>query len=579
LSPPRCVRLGVLVAAAAAVAFGCREPATVPEAPATGPAPARLVVLLAIDQLRPDRLSPDQPGGLGRLQREGRVFEDAALAHAVTETCPGHATMLSGRHPANIGVPGNSYVDPDTLEQRYCVEDPAPDAAILGAAPEAGSKPEPRDGRSPRVMRDGSLGDWMKARWPGARVFSVSGKDRSAIAMGGRDADAAYWLVRGADPHFTTSRYYLEALPDWVRAFDARRVHALLPDAWEYLPASVAASAATARVDDYPHESPAFGRAAPHPVLRDPPGVERLPEALRHPSDRAYATPFQDAVTLAFTRELVERENLGSGPQPDLLAVGLSATDLVGHFYGPESWESRDALARLDAALGELLAFLEARVGAGRLLVVVTADHGVLPIPEWLLETERSRCPLPGGRLQGKELLAGLAAQLDASFGAAAGDEGPWFASASSRITFNRARAAQAGVSLEDLQAVARRHLDAQAGVTRTWTRDEALSGAGPEPFASLYLNSWEPRIAGDLALQVDEDCLLSDPRIATSHGSPYLYDRRVPLVFFGPGVAPGRVRGDAATVDIAPTLAKLLGVETPPDLDGRVLDVGSPGS
>jgi arylsulfatase A-like enzyme len=263
---------------------------------------------------------------------------------------------------------------------------------------------------------------------------------------------------------------------------------------------------------------------------------------------------------------------LGGGPQADLLALGLSATDVVGHFYGPESWESRDSLARLDAALGHFLSFLETRLGVGQLLVVVSADHGVLPIPEWLQETGRSHCPLPGGRLPEKQLFEGLAEHLDTRFGGPRKGDAAWFAAESDRLTLNRRRAARAGVSAEALLAAAREHLESVEGVVRVWARDEVLAGGGLEPFATLYRNSWDPRIGGDLAIQVEEDCLLSDGRLATSHGSPYEYDRRVPLVFFGPGVEPGRVGGDAATVDVAPTLAHLLGIEAPADLDGRVL-------
>jgi predicted AlkP superfamily pyrophosphatase or phosphodiesterase len=551
--------LGLAVALAAGV--GCTEFPTATDA--TRP---KLVLLLAIDQLRPERLDPAQPGGLGRLQREGRTFVDAALTPAFTETCAGHATMLTGRTPAAVGVPGNSYTDPETLEGRYCVEDRAPDAALLGVPG------EPADGRSPRVMRASTLGDWLKEQQPGSRVFAVSGKDRSAIAMVGRDADAAYWLARGASPQFTTSAYYMASLPEWVSAWSGERVLALWPEHWEYLPESAAVSAATNRIDDYEHESRLHGRAAPHPVLADPPGVERLPERMRHPSERAYVTPFADDVSLAFARELVERENLGGGPATDLLAVGLSATDLVGHFYGPESWESRDALSRLDAAIGDFLAFLEARVGAGRLLVVVTADHGVLTLPEWLVETGRSKCTLPGGRLNGKKLITGVNARLDERFGAAVEGEKAWLVAAYGRLTLNRKRATRVGASPADVIESARAHLEGAPGVAHAWTRGEVLAGTGAEPFATLYRNSWDEKITGDIALQFEEDCLMGDGRIATSHGSPYLYDRKVPLIFFGPGIAPGRVEGDAATVDIAPTIAPLVGITTPDDLDGRAL-------
>lgn len=547
-----------LCAAAGLLLSGC---AGLPESVEPGP---KLVVLLAIDQLRPDRLSEAQPGGLGRLQREGRVFPDAALEHAVTETCPGHATMLTGRHPSKLGIPGNNFTDPETLELRYCVEDRSPDAAIL-------TRPgTPADGRSPRAMQAGTLGDWMKAQRPGTRVFGVSGKDRSAITLAGQEGDAAYWLARGPQPGFVTSRYYMEALPAWVEAWNRDRLLEGVPGQWIYLTESASVSARGTRVDDYPHESPAFARAQPHPVLQAAPGIEQLPERMRHPSERIYISPFADQISLAFARQLVERENLGGGPQADLLAVSLSATDLVGHFYGPESWEARDALVRLDAMLGDFLEFLEKRVGQQGLLVVLTADHGVLPLPEWILEQGRSRCPLADGRVDPDPIVAELNADLSQRFGGEPGAE--WFKFVSSRLTLNRELAARTGADAGELIALARSRLEATPGIARTWTREEVLAGDGPEPMRSLYRNSWSPRM-GDVAIQVAPDCLLKGPQIATTHGSPYAYDRAVPLIFWGPGfVEAGRISGPAATVDIAPSLAPLLGISLPAGLDGRPL-------
>jgi hypothetical protein len=569
-------RLRTQVAAALGVPLllaGCADPPP-PEPP---PDPPRLVVLISIDQLRPDRLTGAEPGGLGRLLNEGRVYLDAALEHAFTETCPGHATMLTGRHPARVGVPGNSYTDPVSLERRYCVEDVEPNAALLGF-PE-GHVALPADGRSPRIMQVGTLGDWLKAQRPGSRVFSVSGKDRTAITLAGRNANAAYWLARGESPRFVSSRYYMDALPEWVKAWGSDSVLAGLPAAWSYLPESVAAAKQHPRPDDYAYEHALLSRTQPHPLMDDPPRVEKLPEIVRYPAERLYVTPFADAVTLRFARDLVKNEALGEDEITDVLGVGLSATDVVGHFYGPESWESRDALARLDAMLGNFLDFLVERVGKGRLVVVVTADHGVLPVPEWIQETGRSKCTVPGGRVDPRSYLPELDALLDREFaGATPLNRGSWFALAGSRLTLNRARVARANVPERAVLVAAQQHLDAQPGIARVWRQDEVLEGTGPEPMATLYRNSWNPELTGDLAIQVEEDCMLGGRRLATTHGSPYAYDRDVPLIFWGAGVAAGRVAGRAATVDIAPTLAAHLGIQAPVGLDGRVLDL-APGA
>ncbi len=529
-----------LVASAATLAACASEP----------DAPPRLVVLIAVDQLRPDRLDASLPGGLGRFLREGRAFVDAAVAHAHTETCPGHVTMVTGRHPGPSGVPGNTFVDPATGARVYCVDDEADDALVFGGTVR----------RSPRLIRATALGDWMKAARPDSKVYALSAKDRAAVPLGGHRPDGVYWLDWLESRGFTSSGYYTAELPDWLPTGRALEDFAELPRRWDHLPE---AAERAARPDDYAGEVAEFGRTSGHPVVGDDwsESVQRLS-----------FTPFLDDVTLALARTIVLEEDLGIDAAPDLLALSLSATDTVGHLYGPESHEAADALLRLDAALGEFLDFLDARVGPGRVLAVLTADHGVLSLPAWLEETGRGECPLPGGRADAVALFEELQAALDTALGARASPEQRWIHAAYSRLTVDRALAAERGVPVSRVAEIAKAWIEARPGVARVWTAEEMAAGAGPAPFAALYRNSFDPERSGDLAVQPARGCLISSRPAGTTHASPYAYDRRVPLVFFGPGVEPGRVEGAAATVDIAPTLAARLGVPAPADLDGRVL-------
>ncbi len=511
-----------------------------------------LVLLVAIDQLRRDRLDPAMPGGLGRLAREGRVYSEALLDHSATETCPGHVTMLTGRHPGPAGVAANTYVEIETGERTYCVEDHAPDAAVLGVAP------DPRSGRSPRKLRVDALGDWMKAADPDTRVFTVAGKDRSAIVLGGRHPDAAYWLRRNEHSGFTTSRYYREALPDWVVAWNAVGLAERVPAQW--LHSSEPAAEAPQRIDGYPGESGNRSRTSPHPVhARDPTEL----------AANVYNSPFVDDVTLAFAWALIEAEELGGRPAgPDLLAIALAATDTVGHLYGPYSLESRDSLVRLDRGLGEFLEALEERVGPGRLLIALTSDHGVLPLPEWLAETGQLTCPLAGGRESLIPLILWLQWELHWELSPFS-FPWPWM-DAASQFTVNRALARGREIPVERVVAVAERWLEEQPSVRQAWTREEILEGR--DEWARLYRNSYVPERSGDLTVQFQPTCLPSVKGAGTTHGSPYDYDRAVPLVFWGAGIPAGAVSGPAATIDIAPTLAGRIGLAVPDGLDGRDL-------
>jgi hypothetical protein len=525
-----------------------------PVGPGEATPPPALVVLIAVDQLRRDRLTDELPGGLGRLVRDGRVYVEGVLDHSSTETCPGHATMLSGRHPGALGVPGNSYIARETGERVYCVEDRADDATVLGG--NVGDEWEPSTGRSPRSLRGGGLGGWMKEAWPGTRVFSVSGKDRAAIAMVGRDADVAWWVARKRGG-FTTSRYYRDTLPDWVAAWNAASLSEI-PATWTHAPEGTA-RAGVSRADDFAGESDERSRTSPHP-LNAGDAEER--------SANLWQSPYLDALTFDFARRLVENEDLGGGVYPDLLAISASATDTVGHGYGPDSAEARDALARLDLAVGTFVDFLDARLGPNRVVIALTADHGVLALPEWLAATGDSECPVEGGR-QG---LLGLSARLllEMHFELSPFSwPGSWL-DVSGQLMVNRARARAQDVPVERAIAVAERWLEEQPVIREVWTQEEIRGGVGP--MATLYQNSLDPERSGDLAIELEPGCLIDFQGAGTTHGSPHEYDRAVPIVFYGPGVVPGRVPGPAATVDIGPTLAGLIGLAPPDGLDGRDL-------
>jgi arylsulfatase A-like enzyme len=540
-----------------------------------GPARAaerpRLVVLVAVDQLTRQRVTADLPGGLGRLVREGRLFADSALDHAITETCPGHATMLTGMNPGPAGIPGNLLFD--GARTWYCVAERVDaDTDVRAAFARAGvlGVPEPKLAaqlaetlRSPAFLSVKTLGDLLG---PARKVFTVSAKDRAAIVLGGQRPTLAVWL----DPRagFTTSRYYAQALPPWLEAFN--REHGLAPYAAERFPAEWrhADRDAAALPDDTRWESAAYGRKSPHPV-RGATLVETVPRLLR--------TPFVDGLTLDVARTMVERESLGSGPGPDLLGVSLSATDYIGHAYGPDSQEAAEALRALDRQLASFLEFLVSRVERRALLVVLTADHGVAPIPEVSVDLGLSECRVPGGRVSG-ERWKGLV--RDAAASACPAVQGPapvgWDGNTSFKL--DPAWLARCPGRDEALAAMASR-LVREPGVVHVWTaaelRRDAKECAG---YCRLFRNSFGGERSGDLFVQLDPTCQLGpdDPEhklpYATGHGTPYAYDRAVPLVFWGNGVPAGVVRGQARTIDIAPTLARRLGVPPQPEWNGRAL-------
>jgi len=507
-----------------------------------------LVLVIAVDQLRRDRMDPDLPGGIGKISREGRVYENALLDHAQTSTCPGYQSVLSGRHPGRAGIVSNAWIDTSTGADVYCVEDSRDKAAVFNG----------EGGRSPQLIKVDALGDWMKAARPGTKVFSVSGKDRAAITLGGQQPDASYWYSTGKTGGFTSSKFYLEKLPDWVNQFNGKSPFtdgfaSNLPDIWVH-------EVDDLRVDDYPSESDEYERTSGHPIWDSNPAT-----AL----SQLKSTPYLDDVTISFAKNLIIEERLGNGPGTDLLAVGLSATDFVGHLYGPFSSEAKAALKQLDRSLEDFFTFLDHHYGTGRVMVVLTSDHGVLPLPEWLFEKGESQCPLPGGRQNVITFASRLIWYVYWTFGPKLAVPGSLIDIVGNHMSVNRTLARENNIKVDEVIIALKRWLENESIIRQAWTREEILQGESE--MAELHRNSFDPERSSDLEIQLEPTCLVK-PGGGTSHGSPYDYDRAVPIAFYGPWFEAGAISGLARTIDIAPTIANILDIPVPADLDGKVL-------
>lgn len=513
------------------------------EGPAGQPA---LVVVIAIDQLRRDRLNDSFAGGLRRLIKGGRVFSQAKLNHAVSTTCPGHSVMLTGYNPGKAGIAGNRFIDKQAWESRYCVDDIDPDNQVFGR----------EINRSPRNLLVSTLGDWLKVRDARSRVFAVGGKDRAVITMAGHGADGVYWFD-STQGIFTSSRYYVDSLPAYVTDYNGSDplvdgFLSELPDFWLH-------PAGSRRADDYPGEDEKLSNSSGHPLARG---------AREEIASQVYQSPFVDSFSFALATHLVRQEKLGQRGVTDLLAIALSATDTVGHLYGPFSAESADTLRNVDEKLGDFLTFLDSEVGTANYVVVLTADHGVAELPEWGKENGTMQCPDESGRAGEYGFRFRFYWYIYSRFTFPLGNPGDLVKMADSQLTVNRRYAQELGVDVDEVIAGVRQMLEAEDVIERTWTAAEINVDGGE--IARLYRNSFVPGKSGDLFIQPHHSCLIRNA--GTTHGSPHSYDRNIPLVFYGEAIVPGRTDVEAYSVDIAPTLARLLGMESPAGLDGKQL-------
>ena len=516
----------------------------------TGTQKPGLVVVIVVDQLRGDLLQRPYQHGLARLSKQGRVYEKAMLGHAVSTTCPGHAVVLTGNHPNKVGIPSNSFFDEETGEPRYCVFDDNPKSREIGGVEQ----------RSPSIMEVTTFGDWLKMASPESKVFSVSAKDRAAITLGGHHANAAYWFNRQTG-RFLSSGYYMEELPDFVDEFngtdpvlDGYMKH--FPERWVHGPGSV-------RDDDFPGEDTEFSRTSGHPVLLG---------TTQEIASQVFQSPYIDEATMELALQVIDHEQLGKGPATDVLAISLSATDTIGHLYGPNSAEAEDNLKRLDSLIGSLLSQLDASVGERGYVVAFTADHGVADLPEWQASKGTLQCTENAGRIGVLPLLLKFYGQVYWNFTFPFDDPRQLVSFSGAGFSINRTFLREHDLSLERTRASIESFVESNDFVANVWNESEIRNGKSLE--AELMRRSFVPGRSGDLMVQFHQDCLISGS--GTTHGSLYHYDRHIPLIFYGWNVVAGRSDRAAMSVDIGPTLAKHLGINVPQAVDGVMLPLGA---
>lgn len=530
LSASRARRFGAAATLAVAASSALASAPLAAQAAADAP-PPQLVVLITVDQLRPDyleRWASEFTGGLARFWTQGAVFTNAMHDHATTETAPGHATLGSGRFPRHTGIVRNEAGVGD------------PQAPLLAGARGGGA--------SPWRFRGSALIDWMRSRDQWARGLSVSRKDRGAILPMGRAQQSAFWY--STDGRFVTSRYYGDTLPTWVNAFNARDfIGALEGASWSLL----RDARHYPEVDAIPRENSGNDFVFPHP----------LPEARARRASTLTEYPVMDSLTVQLALAGVEAMELGGRTSTDFLGVSLSTTDAIGHRYGPQSRELHDQVLRVDRYLGQLIDSLYAMRDSTRILFALSADHGVAPYPElYFMGADSAR-----GRVDVRPTFARARSAL-----AERGLEGDVLEFESGIVVLDTMRLRAKGVPADSVIRALRTEFRALPGVMRV---DDVAELSALAARGDVYAHRWHNAIPDDFNAVLTITLEPYHYWFATSyatHGMPHEYDMRVPIVFLGPAFKAGKYGAPARTVDLAPTLAHVLGVVPIEPVDGTVL-------
>jgi predicted AlkP superfamily pyrophosphatase or phosphodiesterase len=515
----------------------------------------KLVVMLVVDQMRGDyvdKFRGQWTGGLKRLIEEGAWFREAAYPYAATETCVGHATISTGALPATHGMVANAWWDRESQKVVTCTADPnAKNSGYAGFTTKGGD--------SAWRMQVPAFAEELKFQTGSAtRVVTFSLKARAAITMAGHKGDVVTWFDNGgwvtssvygtmpfleayASSHPAKADYgktWTLALPESAYWYDEKAAGAVPPKGWELtFPRALTGSAGSNGADEVFYE-------------------------------QWSASPYADAYLTKLAENAVDSLGLGKGGGIDYLGVSYSSVDYVGHAFGPRSWEIQDILVRLDQDLAELFSSLDKKVGRGNYVVALSADHGVVPVPE-----DMQRTGADAGVLHLPEVQERIEKALE---------------------PLNYPKPAIARITGSDIYFVPGMYeklkgdpvamndvLDAikgAPGVAGVFRAEQLVDRpATQSPLLESMANSYWPGRSGDLFI-VPKPYWLMDGTAAgrarsygTGHGTPYNYDQRVPVIFMGFGIRPGEYYGTITPADIAPTLALLCGITLAPR-DGHVL-------
>ncbi len=502
----------------------------------------RLIIFISVDQMREDyfdRFAPSFAGGFKRLYTDGVFFSNANLNYASSVTCLGHATLSTGTYPMKSGIIDNEWINPVTRKSVYCVAD-----TMAGGVDGEGG------GSSPNNLLVTAVGDWLKDSSPRSKVIAMSGKDRAAILMGGKHPDYAFWYSR-KNGHMVTSDYYTQHEPEWVRRFNnSKWIENNVPASWtKLLPDSVYTKEGP---DDFSAEARWDSSSSfPH----------RFSSSRKN--DQILTSPYGDMLVLDFAGKAIEAEELGQRRVTDLLCLSLSDCDYVGHAFGPNSHEIMDYLFRLDRALGSFLSLVDSIVGSSNVLVVLSADHGVMPLPEFLVQFrhQEARRLLYPTQIKMKIDSIDNAIRMEWGIQEQVFEAGEFL---------NYAAAARAGkdsIQLEQHVGEALRRID---GIADVYFRRELMDSNTPDrPYLAQFRRSYYPPRGEDFQIRYCENCLVESHSTGTTHGSVYSYDTHVPIIFLYPGMKAVHSQREVHTVDIAPTLARILNIDYPPTVDG----------
>ena len=508
----------------------------------------KLVITLVVDQMRPDlltRFDDLYTGGFRWLMDHGIWFTDTHHEHSYTATGPGHFAIGSGQYPGRAGVIGNSFYDRDLQKNVNCVEDP--NARVVGA----------KEGKARSYLRYNTtgVGDWVKSSFSNSKVISIGGKDRTAVLLGGKKPDLALYFNYAG--RFISSDYYVDSLPDWANQFNTSLNAEAYKDSLWTKSLSDAVYLKYAREDYYQGELDDYLTDDYSPVF--PIGIDPK----NNPKEYFMARPWFEREILNLAKQAVLNENLGVDSSPDLLFIGFSAMDWMIHDYGPFSQEIMDAFIKLDKYLGNFIEFLDKSVGLNNVQFVLTSDHGGLPLPEYVIEQGGIAGRINREHL--KEAFEWIDEEVEEKIGK------NFYDRSGGNFFLDLDRLKKADIDPRVIYDIVQNYLPKVEGIERMIYKEDIITSSATDKITNRLQNMIHPYKTPEIFPIVTKGYIYKSP-YGTGHGSPYDYDTHVPLIFSHIHFQRALNATPRATVDIAPTIAQILGVQIPEYCDGTAI-------
>lgn len=530
----------------------------------------KLILQITVDQLRgdmPTRFLDRMPeGGFRWLLENGVVYKNAHHAHANTETIVGHATLATGAHPSVHGMIGNTWFDRQTGELTYNIEDPRYSILTRGAGVDQAQEIDPTqrvaksDGRSPAAILCSTFSDELAIQTAGAaKIFGVSVKDRGAVSMAGH-AGKAFWFSKSVG-EFVSSNFYYEKYPEWVEKWNGEGYPKRYEGtAWELLHDQSTYIFRDRDDQEWETTMLPFGRVFPH--------------SYGSAEGKGFTTfltlsPAGDELVLDFAKAVVENEDIGGDEVTDYLSVSFSATDYVGHLFGPSSLEAEDNLLRLDRTLAALLSFIDEKVGLDNTVIVLAADHGGPEVPADLNLHGFEANYVHPEKWEKEEGFAKLKERFGIGEDIIREYAHPY-------LYLNRELIAEKGLDVAEVEEAIAEELVKFEGVALAISSTALSRGevSGTDVVQSI-LNNHHPKRSGDIYVVFEPHWFINDfdgLSVAATHGSPWRYDTFVPVIFAGFGTQPAKIYREIKTTAVAPTLSALMGTKSPSGSFGEVL-------